>query len=128
MNKERFTDLVINGLERVIFEGEYGLPQNYVIFELHPKYFLQIAAGRGDLKVHCEAVGNGFLIPNEFIEENQIESLVQLGWSEAVGEENHVLELPCESIENRRNLAELFYATAEVYGANTIANVQVHIG
>lgn len=128
MDKKQFTDLVMNGLERTLFEGVYGLPQNFVIFELNSKYYVQIAAGRGGLTARCEAVGNAFLEPGDLINENQVERLLQLGWSAGSKRENHGVELPCESIEDRQKLAELFYTTAEIYGATAIANVEVHIG
>lgn len=128
MDKEAFVSIVIKGLERILFEGVYRVPHNFVIFDLDPKYFIQIVGGRGDMKVRCEAVGNGYMITDDFISEDQIKRLLDLGWSESSGEENHAIELPCDSIDGRRKLAELFYETAKIYEACAIEKVQVHIG
>ncbi|MDX2360875.1 MAG: hypothetical protein QNK23_08720 [Crocinitomicaceae bacterium] len=127
MEKDEFTKLVVNGLERIIFEGEIGTSQSYVIYQLSPQYYVQIAGSRGDLNVHCEAVGNSFIEFSTQINGHQIQQLLKLGWSEA-GDMNHTIELPVDSIESRQKLAELFYETAAIYGATTISNVEVEIG
>jgi len=44
MQREQFTELVVKGLEQILFEGEIEVSQNFVIFQLSENYYLQIEA------------------------------------------------------------------------------------
>ena len=127
MDERSFVNIVVANLERTLFEGEFGAPQNHVIFEMGD-YYLQIASSRGALEVYCEAVSNEFLDESICLNDSQMQDMLKLGYKEPLSEENYSIEMPCDSHENRVKIAKLFYLTAEIYGNTTITDCNVHIG
>ncbi|MDB3907269.1 hypothetical protein N9355_07340 [Crocinitomicaceae bacterium] len=127
MDRSSFVSIVVSSLEKTLFEGDFGKPQNFVIIEVGD-YYLQIASSRGAHKVHCEAVSNEFLVEGDQLSEDQKNSILKLGFKDLLSEENYSIEMPCDSHENRVKIGVLFYRTAEIYGSTSITDCRVHIG
>lgn len=127
MDESSFVNIVVANLERTLFEGKFGAPQNHVIFEMGD-YYLQIASSRGAMEVYCEAVSNEFLEESVCLNESQMQEMLKLGYKEPLSEENYSIEMPCDSHGNRTKIGVLFYRTAKIYGSTEITQVHVHIG
>ena len=51
-------EVILSAIEQILYKGGKG---NFVIFNLNSDFFIQMAAGRGDYEIYCEAISDNYL-------------------------------------------------------------------
>jgi len=120
--------LILSTIELV---HQKGGEDGFAIFELNHPYYFQFAGEKGADEFHCEVVSNNFLEKEDFLSEEQIHQLNEMGWlSPSDDSSNFYLAHPVNSEEDRVQMAELLYQTAFVvfqYGDITDSNVTLNV-
>ncbi|MEL6717150.1 MAG: hypothetical protein AAFP82_00375 [Bacteroidota bacterium] len=125
-HKDIEQELLLSLIEDVIYSGGEN---NFAIIGLNREYYIQIAAGKGDYEVYCEAVSNHYLEEEYYLTEDQIQQLATLNWqSPEDSEGNYFLVHPVDSEGSRTNLADLLLTTSKsVYDAQNLTEKDISL-
>ncbi len=110
---------IIELIEQMIYKGGRS---NFAIIHLKEDYYMQMAAGKGDYEIYCEAVSNYYLEEKTCLNESQQKTLENLNWKLNGNEGNFSMTFSVDSENARKTLAELLLRTAkEVYNIDRLA-------
>ncbi len=105
-------DLIISIIENLVY---HGAEKNFAILNLGADYYVQLMASKGAYEVYCEAVGNYYLDTDSYLDDAQMNGLIQLSWhlpEESTG--NFFLTHQVDSENARASLAKLILETAKL--------------
>lgn len=113
-------------LKRIATEGD---DSNFLIIEFGPSYYIQFAQNKGEKYCHCEAVSNHYISNEGRLTREQIDTLIKLGWSEAKGDQNHIMKLENHSEEDHQRITKLVIETAKIaYGCDDLVIGDLFLG
>lgn len=112
-------EVIIAAIEQILYKGGKS---NFVIFNLNSDYFIQIAAGRGDYEIYCEAISDNYLTEEKILTKAQKDALSNLNWNDPKNsEDNYHMKYKVHSELKRKELAALILKTAnQVYNCESI--------
>ena len=112
-------EVIISAIEQILYKGGKS---NFLIFNLDSDYFIQMAAGRGDYEIYCEAISDNYLEEDKRLTKEQKGILRSLLWNDPKSsEDNYYIKYKVNSELSRIRLAELILKTAnQVYNCERI--------